>query len=393
MGPLPPDPTLTVERGITQLLGISQNDDTVEAGGVTYRNEFRVAADTSSLTFAWGCHTQQVLGPWTATAAYEAPDGTLTPLTFGGLSSFTLSNDESIESDEIAVTLGEAEVFHLRVYVAAGQRTPQGGTGLPASYMSGNHLTGSWTPGVGAHPAGPTPLAVIGRTRASVVCPAMLGDSIAASGIDGEGWWRLALNEVGQMPGLSYGRNARNFSSMDGREGDTLRAATHVLVEYGSNDLRDAGGTDYSGTWSNARATYAYVDGLNPGVPIYQTTCLPVVATSDGCTTLGGQTVGTTTLRTHWNAWLRDGAPIDPTTKAALAVGASGLRCGDAGHPLAGIVDTAATVEQGGTSAPTGKWLVGPGGVSWGGDGTHPTNAGQAQMKVPTTAWLETLTI
>lgn len=391
-GPIPSDPSLTTLRGVTQLLGVNQNDIIVEAGGLTWRSEFRAAADLSSLIFAWGSHTQQILGPWTVTgASYESPSGVLTPLTFGGSSSFTLSDTQSIESDPLDVRLNEADLFHLRLYVLEGVRTPADGTGRTVTYMSGDHRSGAWVAGPGVHSPGPSPVAVIGKTRPSTVCPALIGDSIAASGHDQFGWWRLA---VGNAPALSYGRNARTFGGTDdGRMGDTLRAATHALVEYGSNDLRNAGGTDYTGTWSNARATYAYIDAHNPGIPMYQSTCLPVVDTSDMCATLAGQTVGTTTLRVHWNAWLRDGAPIDPVTKAALAVGASGLRCGDVGHPLAGIIDTAATVEEGGIEAPTGKWRIGPGGVSWGGDGTHPTDAGQVQMAVPTKAWHDALVV
>ena len=79
-----------------------------------------------------------------------------------------------------------------------------------------------------------------------------------------------------------------------------------------------------------------------------------------------------------------------PGTLAAAPVGASGVvRAGQEGHPLSGIVDIAAAVEQGGTSAPTGKWRVDLGPL--GGDGVHPSGLGENVMAGPTADWVATL--
>jgi hypothetical protein len=59
--------------------------------------------------------------------------------------------------------------------------------------------------------------------------------------------------------------------------------------------------------------------------------------------------------RLLYNAWVRGGCPIDPTTKAPVAVGTSNaLLAGNFGHPFVGFFDIAATVES---SLNSGFWL------------------------------------
>lgn len=382
-GPLPPDPTLTEWRGVTQMVGTNQNFSPVGVGGKTFRNGFRMGTDATGLTFTWTAHIQGLFdAPFTVTGVtYEGPDGTLIPLTFDGAPGFALDDNQWIESDQLDVTLNEADVFYLRVFCPEQPRVPES-SGISTTYMTGDHRTGTWTPGAGVTGGGPVPF-VLGHARADTECPAMIGDSIAAQGLDGNyGWWRTVM---GTDPAMSFGRNATIFpSAPDGRTADLLRGVTHIISEYGVNDMGSSSTTDISGLWANARASYAMYDADNPGIPIWQTTCTPVVDTSDGGTTLAGQTPHGNT-RLTWNAWLRDGAPINPTTKANIAVGAAGLRAGDDGHPLAGIVDTAAYTEHGGAAAPANKWRVDLGSLS--SDGTHPTNLGMSQMALATTAW------
>lgn len=388
-GPLPPDPTLTDPRHVTQLTGLSQNTR-LDAGARTWRTEYRAQEDFTTLTIAYGATGQGTLDdPATGAVSIETPSGALVPVTWDGQEFLTLAQGQVVESDEAAVTIGEGEVFWLRVHVPAGVRWTVTGPVRPTTHMVGDHRTGAWTPAAqpgGDYPESPTPLALIGKTRPDVVCPAMLGDSICAMGAADGGWWRTALETAG-LTGLSYGRNAYRFTGIDGRAGNTLRAATHVLVQYGANDVGD--NQPVATMWANAVACYTYVDDLNPGIGIWQTTCTPTVSTTDGGTSYAGQNL-TSTIRLSWNAFLRDGAPCHPDTKAALAVGASGIRAGDAGHPLQGVVDVAAATEQGGSSAPTGKWLIEGGSYST--DGIHPTGRGQDFMAPVVTAWLDTLT-
>lgn len=53
------------------------------------------------------------------------------------------------------------------------------------------------------------------------------------------------------------------------------------------------------------------------------------------------QTVNATLLATlnAMNQWLRDGAPLDPATLAAVTVGAAGIRAGDLTHPVHKVID------------------------------------------------------
>lgn len=385
-GPPPPDPSLTAERHVTQLTGLSQNVYTAPADR-TWRTEYRAAEDFTTLTLAYGATGQGALtAPATGSFTIETPSGSLLPVTWEGSPSLSLDEGQVIESDPVDVTIGEGEVFWIRMLQPNGARWTVSVTARPTSHMLGDHRIGAWVPAdqpSGAYPESPTPLAVIGLTRESVVCPAMIGDSIAAMGIGGQGWWRTAL---GLRPGLSYGRNANRFTNLDGREGDTLRAATHVVVQYGANDLGSSPAV--ATLWATAVNCYAYVDSLHPGIPTWQTTCTPLVSTSDECATLAGQAL-TSSTRIAWNAFLRDGAPCHPDTKAALSVGATGLRAGQDGHPLQGIVDIAAAVEQGGLAG-TGKWRVDLGPL--GGDGVHPSSLGESIMAGPTSEWMATLT-
>lgn len=188
-------------------------------------------------------------------------------------------------------------------------------------------------------------------------------------------WFRDPMAELG-LPGISYGRNATTLNASDDYDGETFRAVTHVLCQVIVNDLGGDGLT-LAHLWQTARNQYAYIRTHNPGVPIWQTTTTPSVATTNFCTTLADQTVPTqhSTIRAAWVAFLRAGAPCDPTTKAAREVGATGdtIRMGQTGHPLQGFVDIAAAVEHGGLAG-TSKWRVDLGPL--GGDGVHRSGLG-----------------
>ncbi len=68
----------------------------------------------------------------------------------------------------------------------------------------------------------------------------------------------------------------------------------------------------------------------------------------------------------------RDGLPLDTSTLAPVAAGTSpALRSGQAGHPIAAWIDTAATVES---SLNSGKWRVDLGALTT--DGAHPNATG-----------------
>jgi hypothetical protein len=80
--------------------------------------------------------------------------------------------------------------------------------------------------------------------------------------------------------------------------------------------------------------------------------------TAAGPSSLADQNVtANNSIRLALNAWKRAGAPM--INGVAVAVGTPGaLLAGQPGHPFYGVIDVAATVEDGGASAPTGKCIV-----------------------------------
>lgn len=85
-----------------------------------------------------------------------------------------------------------------------------------------------------------------------------------------------------------------------------------------------------------------------------------------------GDSAGTITARTDFNTWIRDGAPLNASTFAAVAAGGSGIRMGETGHPVHSYVDIAAVTE---TSAGSNTFNTG-----MSDDGTHPNTTGIAAI-------------
>lgn len=383
--PLPPDPTLTEPRFVTAPLSINQNVTTVTGDGRTWEHQaFKLLEDAASLRLVFhGASQGEITNPSTLKASLRKAGGSFVAVTFDGTASGTLVREAGLVSDPIAGPFAEGEMFDVRVYSPAQTIN----TYRAALTAPGEHLTETPMPGAGQFPSdGPTPLGIIGACRESAMSLGLLGDSIAAQGI----WWRTALAAHG-LPGVNMGRNVTQFGSGYWAQ-DSMPAITHLLVQFGVNDLGAA--PSVATLWTKAVGCYASVRGYTPNeLPIWQTTPTPIVDTTDDCATLAGQTVRSyaATARQPWIAFLRDGAPCDPDTLAAAGVGATGVvRAGQPGHPLSGVIDVAAAVEQGSSSTPTGKWRVDLGPL--GGDGVHPSGLGESVMAGPVESWASTLT-
>lgn len=116
----------------------------------------------------------------------------------------------------------------------------------------------------------------------------------------------------------------------------------------------------------------------NRGLRVVAFTIPPRSTSTDNWATTANQTSSNTVIRPAANQWLRAGAPIDPTTKAAVAVGTAGaLVAGAAGHPVSQIVDLCPAVE---TAPDSGIWKVTGTAFGYTVDGTHPSSAGHAAM-------------
>lgn len=393
-GTLPPDPTLTEPRAVTRTYAMNQNtrpDSIIPVGGSTVPGPtVTILEDCADLRLLFhGASQGFISDPMTIKVAVKKPGAsTWTPVLQGGNDAIVVGLDDPSLTDAITGPFLEGQTLDYRVYFADGQTVNVGMSGM-AQDGGDYRLATTLTPS-GLYPeVAPFPVAFIGSARASVKTIGIYGDSISANAA----WFREACAANGYT-GINYGRNVMTFG---GRwlDANCLAPVTHMLSQFGVNDL--SGGIAVAPLWANAVACYAYMDGLKPGLPIWQTTPTPAVGGVNNCTTLADQDTSgpRPPARLLWQAFLRDGAPCNPTTKAALAVGTTGgtgtvIRAGQTGHPLKGIVDIAAAVEHGGTSSPSMKWRVDLGPI--GGDGVHPTDLGGTVITPVVSDWMASLT-
>lgn len=413
----PGDPTLVTPRAMTaEVLAVNQPTKELftvggySLAGYTGRSELlTVGADASEMSLVFsGCSSYwqtPVTNPMTLKVSVELDDsGDILPVTFDGDAVGLVPRASNLTSDPVSGNFYAGQRFRLRVFTPSSQVINVASQFLASEQILGDHVADTtWSnpglePGV-TYPGMPAPIAILGKCREGVITVGAIGDSILNTPPQFErppALWFSQPVEAAGFTGINMGQEARRYDNRDPITG-VMQAVTHMLVEYGVNNILETG-ISVASLWALARECYAAIDAANPGVPIWQTTPTPIVLTSNACATLAGQvfdgsaSTARRDARLAWNAWLRDGCPIDPTTLDALATGATGsvIRAGHADHPLRGIVDIAAAVEDGGTSSPSGKWRVDLGPV--GGDGVHPSPLGEQTMKAPVTAWLATLT-
>jgi len=134
------------------------------------------------------------------------------------------------------------------------------------------------------------------------------------------------------------------------------RFCTSAIIEYGVNDLilGSVSATQLEAA-NLAIAATIRAAGINK---VFLTTITPKTSSTDGWATVGNQTVAAPSIeprRVAYNAWVRAGCPIDPTSLAPVTVGTSGaLLAGSFRHPITGFFDTASKVES---SLNSGLWL------------------------------------
>lgn len=153
---------------------------------------------------------------------------------------------------------------------------------------------------------------------------------------------------------------------------------SHAIWEFATNDL----GFSLAAQKANAIAGWDILS--RRGMKVYCLTCCPHTSDSGGTTPAGNES-----KRTGWNDWVRDGAPIDATTRAAVAIGTTtnvlraathpGVRA-SAEHPLWGCPDgtkpewdLADAME---TGRNTGVWKN-----SYTADGVHPNSTAHIAAK------------
>jgi lysophospholipase L1-like esterase len=216
----------------------------------------------------------------------------------------------------------------------------------------------------------------------------LIGDSIPfGQGDVGPGanmsWWVRWINHTfGTVRAATPGQNVNTYATTTGADKRLafMAKASRVVLAIGTNDLVLLG-RSAAQLEADILATATKVIGRSTvsGLRVYAQTLAPRVTTTDNYATLANQTPLTSeAARVAYNDWLRAGAPVNATTKAPVAVGTGGaLLSGTDGHPLAGYLELADTVES---SRNSGKWKVNGTANYLTADGTHPNATGSAMM-------------
>jgi lysophospholipase L1-like esterase len=244
-------------------------------------------------------------------------------------------------------------------------------------------------------------VAILGDTPTRKPIAAAVGDSIAwgvgDSNADGGGGFpghgfisrsllaaKIPYNRVAN-PGDRLSRWTQPLYSY--RRYNWLPGVKNVIHEYGINDI-EGGAATQALVQTNMVKSWKMIADM--GCDIWQTTLTPFTTTTDNWATEGNQTVSTKqAVRIAVNAWIRDGGPLDPTTKLHVASGTSGaLRAGQAGHPIKGYIEIADAVE---TARDSGKWKTNGSAFGYTGDGVHPNGRATALMSAVLTSKLTSM--
>jgi lysophospholipase L1-like esterase len=313
---------------------------------------------SGSITFSASLKVLSSTNPGTVT-------GTLWRLTFNGRTSVTLDPGGTVVADVLGISVAPGDVVAIRTHLASG-------TAYAPRLVAGNSGWGGFTaasdltaPGSAAITSstgdyyGPAALLgyAVGANNAKSVL--VLGDSIA-EGTNDEAYFTVpalgspggftirALSGVAGIINIAIGGDlSSSFQSTAGsfRRLGNAKYCNSAIIEYGSNDYA-------------LGATAATIEGINLNIAInlrrlgiarvFLTTIIPRTTSTDGWATTTNQTpVAGESQRLAYNTWVRANCPVDPTTKAPVAVGTSGaLLAGSFGHPLTGFFDTASKVES-----------------------------------------------
>lgn len=397
------------------MFGVPSQSDAIKTGG-TARYSHTVLTSGNGLEVWVGHVPDWFANPGTITTSIQVSvwlevAGVSYPVAFpdGALTTLLPNQIKRGQLIGVAVAAGDIIFERTEITVASGNRwlmtrafgrTGDSQTyGTPGTYLGSS--TGALASGsavgygfgtlmIGAIPTQPAPF-IIGR-----------GDSITA----GSGWtgapdayetsyFETALR--GAIPLLNLSRYAEYMNqsaaagylatSGVGTFRNSLAASGNIFLwAYGDNDV-------WSGLQTQAavQANMIKCWRIDAGRgPVYQATILPRTTSTDSWATLGNQTLtsgAANTVRVAINAWLRDGAPLNPTTFASQATGTATsstcVRAGSIGHPLTRIFDISTPVE---TAVDSGFWKSTGAASGWTADGIHPTATGHNAMAATITS-------
>ncbi len=192
----------------------------------------------------------------TITASVEFPVGVFTQVLFSGSPSGTIANASKLLSDPVAISLSRGDLIWIRTFFISttgvlsiphnltGTGLPGSGLEVAVSGLTDKTMSGTVTAANNEY----SPVAIIGTTtRASVV---IIGDSIGLGDNsketvgDASGDFGIIARSLG--PDYAYGSYCQNgdqgkdFIASHTNRLDLLNYATHLVCEYGSNDLYTA---------------------------------------------------------------------------------------------------------------------------------------------------------
>ncbi|MGG4090549.1 SGNH/GDSL hydrolase family protein [Paenibacillus lautus] len=308
-------------------------------------------------------------------------DGTTYPVFFdNGQTHKTVPPGGRVLSDELQIYVPPVpegspspKIFvRTHVVVNPGEKYPvgltlAGGSNIGEGIMPGDVTTGTFTSTTPTPLYGLTPLALYGRLTASskrFKTVGLCGDSISVGAgrtvapIDGRPAGEVGFMQIGALrAGWGYlsigmnGQKASDFVSPARRmhQMHMIKDCDLVIVEYGTNDLN--AGRTFEQLKADLLAIHqAYWE---MGIPTVQTTIAPRTNSTDGWSTLEGQTPahantagGPDSVRSRINGWIRNNS--------------DNIRCIE----IADIWESARN---------SGLWKVNPSLTS---DGIHPNNQG-----------------
>jgi hypothetical protein len=315
----------------------------------------------------------------TYTAAIEYPSGTFTQVRFGGNIQGVPSAGVNFESDLTVIAIPKNAMFWVRVYgvgangfpyikgftstgitssqadTANGQVLEYGATSAAeADKTMGGTLVNSSSAPIHAF----TPVAIVANSAVPAIF--LAGDSRVAGTndqFDASGNFGETARSVGPTNGYinmgSHGDTVAKAISTGAytNRGDLAKYCTHVIDEYGINDVGAA--SPAASIWANCKALYAAWFGSKP---IFRTTLIPRTTSSDSWATAGNQTVTSNeAIRTAFNAIVR----ANPT-------------------PLTGFFETADSLE---TARDSGIWLTNGTANAYTKDGVHESQMAYQKIK------------
>lgn len=294
-------------------------------------------------------------------------------LTFNGRTSVTLDPGGSVISDLEGLSLAPGDVVAIRTYLSSGTayspRQVYGNhAGAYGGFTAASDLTASSTAIAGSAGLYYGPAAILGYTDSGANAESVFicGDSIGTGAGDAGilytqpalvpgGFLMRALSGQAGMINASKGGDLLTWFQATNGSRRRIRNATRTnsaIIEYGPNDF--SGGESADTVQAAVLDTAPKIRRMGNSKVFVLTVCPRTTSTDNWATTANQTPVSGNSQRIAYNTWLRAGAPIDPTTKAAVAVGTPGaLVVGQFRHPISDVFDVAAQVES---SLNSGVW-------------------------------------